>query len=678
MGPPAILCFVTTHDDLGPLPHADGTAELQRRSLKALAAILPPDELIVRDERIEDLGVDLSLEVLVDGRGTNFRSQVQLKARSDLSPNSDDSYSVSVTTANLNYLLNGSAPLYMLYRPEGGELFFTWARDESSRIRASTPNWKRQKEVTIRFRQRLDAQAIHQIREKIIDGARSLRGLHDIAASLSPGAHIQVEATTLEPSSPAATSEVLLHSGLAAITRGFGNQVLALCSTLSDAQYASNPKLSLVRGFAEYSRGNHLRADPSLREALASSSELEEEDRSFLEFLVNAVDLSLGSISNRTFRERTANWYGGATPQMAAQYDLFSSWLLRSEATSEDEIRVRSRSLKSAIARILTMPDASEFIKYYAEVLGLFAEAQDWGLTIIDKLAFATDPNLWRTRSKEKPEAVLGAELARFERWRSRLDELMNLVGSTGNIPLFCQILFTRDLCESMLLTNLRMAARMIGGAPPQVPDTLLERVRATQSLASKHGQIEFELRSKLVEVDLEDMRGNSTKVREVGQEVARRASALRFPDIARVAERSLSDGGGRAARERDLDRAESDPDIVFESLSDAAASDMARFSCDLYDLPPDRVPVMLDAIRCQRVIAQERRTWCQHLQVQERNKGDASRITLCLRPSVRRCFCDRFGHASLLPCADWSAVIPAFKSAYCQMCTEREPKGER
>src|SRR5262245_48529639 len=98
--------------DLGPLPKGDRQDTLQQLSIKAFRNLLPEDQFLFRDERVDDKGVDGALEVKVDGCFTNCRAQVQLKS-TDADPakkgdfNSDGSYSLSIDKANLNYLLNG-------------------------------------------------------------------------------------------------------------------------------------------------------------------------------------------------------------------------------------------------------------------------------------------------------------------------------------------------------------------------------------------------------------------------------------------------------------------------------------------------------------------------------------------------------------------------------------------
>lgn len=110
-------------DSLGPLPRVDEAAVLQTKSFHALRDRLPAERFIIRDERFEDYGVDLTLEVRAGTHATNCRAQVQLKGRTKCEPNADGSFSLPIEVTNLNYLLNGPCPLYVLYRPETREFF---------------------------------------------------------------------------------------------------------------------------------------------------------------------------------------------------------------------------------------------------------------------------------------------------------------------------------------------------------------------------------------------------------------------------------------------------------------------------------------------------------------------------------------------------------------------------
>jgi hypothetical protein len=163
--------------ELGPLPQSDDKARLRRESFKALSSFLSGnDSLIVRDERIEDFGVDCSLELKVGSFVTNFRSQVQMKARTKVAITRDGYVALSVETANLNHLLNGPCPVYLLWDESTDEFWYTWARDQDRRLFSENPDWKRQETVTLQFRTKLTPETLEGLQRKILEEGLFYRG----------------------------------------------------------------------------------------------------------------------------------------------------------------------------------------------------------------------------------------------------------------------------------------------------------------------------------------------------------------------------------------------------------------------------------------------------------------------------------------------------------------------
>src|SRR3954449_13231430 len=109
-------------DDLGPLPESDENSVLQAESFKALENALPPDRFVLRPEPQPDAGVDWCVELRINGRFTGMRAHVQVKARAETKANSDGSVSYSADVSNINYLLNRSSPLYVVYLADEREL----------------------------------------------------------------------------------------------------------------------------------------------------------------------------------------------------------------------------------------------------------------------------------------------------------------------------------------------------------------------------------------------------------------------------------------------------------------------------------------------------------------------------------------------------------------------------
>ncbi len=172
-------------DDLGPLPVSDRQSELERLSLVALNTALPNDLFKIRDERTDDAGVDASLELLINSYSTNLRAQVQLKATDKPKINLDRSISLQVSPSNLNYLLNGPSPLYILYIAPSNQLYFTWARDERKRLDKQNPKWMQQDTITLRFETRLTLTTLDEIHQRIRREAQLQRRIHDILGNAS-------------------------------------------------------------------------------------------------------------------------------------------------------------------------------------------------------------------------------------------------------------------------------------------------------------------------------------------------------------------------------------------------------------------------------------------------------------------------------------------------------------
>src|SRR5690606_9161532 len=127
---------------------------------------------------------------------------LQLKARSGTQENKDGSVSVSIDTANLNHLLNGCCPIYVLYRAEHRELRYAFARDEWKRIEKRKPDWMKTSEITVRFAERLDESALQKIQSRVVKEALLQRKLWERLVRLAPaaGQTVTVDAHTLEVS----------------------------------------------------------------------------------------------------------------------------------------------------------------------------------------------------------------------------------------------------------------------------------------------------------------------------------------------------------------------------------------------------------------------------------------------------------------------------------------------
>jgi hypothetical protein len=159
------------------LPRSDRNDELQELSLNALKNALPVSQWLLREE-MKDKGLDVSIELKMNGQCTNLRVQVQLKSCETADDNADGSVSYAVPVHNFKYLLNGSSGLYILFVASRNELRYLWARDERQRVESLNDSWTSQENLTLRFRHLLTAQALEDIAERLQREARLNEKIH--------------------------------------------------------------------------------------------------------------------------------------------------------------------------------------------------------------------------------------------------------------------------------------------------------------------------------------------------------------------------------------------------------------------------------------------------------------------------------------------------------------------
>jgi hypothetical protein len=126
---------------------------------------------IAREEAKSDYGVDIVIEALTDNgkHPTNIRSHAQVKA-STKKLNADRNYSYSVSSSNLNYLLNTPNSLYIFYSVKEDKLLYCTA-EKAYKTYNGTKN------VTVHFTDILDQEAVKNIHAQIMATSMSIRDL---------------------------------------------------------------------------------------------------------------------------------------------------------------------------------------------------------------------------------------------------------------------------------------------------------------------------------------------------------------------------------------------------------------------------------------------------------------------------------------------------------------------
>lgn len=668
--------------DLGPLPISDEKAELQRESIKALNALLMgQDGIIFRDERVEDYGVDGSFELKLDRRMTNLRGQVQMKAAGRLTPLVDGSFSHSVRTANLNYLLNGTAPIYILYDRQKDEFWFTWAQDESRRLNEENPNWRKQEWIALNFTERFTPALLPDIHARIMKEGRLHRQIHDSLAKAtgSEAVVLSIDSESLSITDPIHARDVLLASGAAIVAGGFPVEVLDLMRLL-DAEIRETARIQLTAGYAEFTRGDHYSAIGHIRRALARKSELSARDQSFLVTLRDAAEFHIGLIDAEAYQKRLAArslTLEGLEALEARQDALHHQYLGEKEGDSRAAI---VEKLREVTAEILGHPNAHRGIKLDAKLLLLFLEGMQANIQTNETLFYAEIREfLYPSDTKSAKQNLQDAQRNQSG-WEQRADEALREAYDLRHPVLIVQALIVTLYVRIGRLFEKRMEAinshqlyKVSEPAKASIENIFNEAYR----LSRLSGLVEGRLTLDKLKIRFLEVQGDLGRAKAAAENLYPEADAMGFKPIADEAAEVLE---GRTLLMRyEQDIAKSDlrhRDQLHANQTDEELSRMAQHLVKIIGSPPAHPKKLLGYMRTLRFIAQERCRWCRYLQLWEDLTQTSNPAIAFSASPMRKVICEKFKCVSSAESVDVITIVEEFKRDFCDSCSARDPRG--
>jgi len=668
--------------DLGPLPTSDENAELQRESIKALNALLKKqDDIIFRDERVEDYGVDGSFELKLNRRMTNFRGQVQMKAAGRLTPLVDGSFSHSVRTANLNYLLNGIAPIYILYDLQKDEFWFTWAQDESRRLNEENPNWRKQEWIALNFAEPFTRASLSNIHARIMKEGRLHRQIHESLAKATGSEEVVVaiDSESLSITDPIQARDVLLASGAAIVAAGFPVEALELMRLL-DAEIRETARIQLIAGYAEFTRGDHYSALGHIRRALARKGELGARDQSFLVTLRDAAEFHIGLIDMDTYQRRLmtrSQTLEGLEALEARQDALHHQYLGERDGDSRATV---IEKLREVTAEILGHHDAHRGIKLDARLLLLFLEGMQANIQTEETLFQAEIREvLYPSDTKNAIDNWRNAQRNQSE-WEQQADEVLREAYDLRHPILVVQALIVTLYVRIGRLFEKRLEA-INDHESYQVPEptkTSVESIfKEAYRLSGLSGLVEGRLTLHKLNLRFLEVQGDIGGAKTVAEKLYPEADAMGFKAIAEEANEVLEDRTLLMRYEQDI--AKSDlrhRDQLQATQTDEQLSRIAKHLLKIIGSPPAHPKKLFGYARSLRFIAQERCGWCRHVQLwEDLTQTNDPAVAFSVSP-MRKVICDKFNHVSSRESIDVFVIVEDFKRDFCHSCTARNPRG--
>jgi|GEM_PF-5628257 len=670
----------------GPLPKDDANAKLQRRSLAVFNERVSQDKFIVRQETVSDYGVDLGVEAVLGDHPLNYRGQIQLKGRSGLTPNSQKCFALSVETSNLNYLLNGECPFYVLFRPEDETLWYVSARGEEARLKAENPSWRQQKSVTLYLRNQLDDAGFTGLYDVVVHNGRVAAELLSILHSMTPGSpgKFSVDVASARIETEASAFDAILTNGMLLIAAGEAERVLELSSLLSSADQR-HPEIAIALAYAQYSRGRHKNAEVVLADLDLTT--LSSENRGFAEFLALAAEAASGRVSPEEFATKVEAWADGAPFSEQVQYRLLAQHR-RANGMTGYERRQELAQLHEMASLAANNDRLPALVRAFATRYRLEVESERIAGDLTKFLLFSgtRKPIQNYVFGGRSLEEVVDASIRRIIEWEKSIDSLVQFAVESGHQPLRCGVLYTREVGRAVLLVSLSNAA---SHAPNDELKTTLSfdallgasgtaaRLHDLISLSKKLNETGLYLLSSMLLLRLLD-RADAAETKVKAIRLAREATLHGLPNIADEASEIASGRSFylRLQEQKALEDA-MDPDSKWAAMTEDGVAGLARGLCESLRLPEDRIPVAIEEIQANRFFALRRLDWCKHVEFLENKFHTASPATYYRTSPNKKVRCRLFGTESAFPNPDASTIFNAFQGAHCRRCSHRAPSQE-
>ncbi|MBW8244019.1 DUF4365 domain-containing protein [Muricauda oceani] len=347
------------------LPKGSEKEDLEQISKDKLRPLFDSKKFQIREEMYRDKGVDFDIELKFNGNYTNFRFLIQLKATNTIECNTDKSYSKSIDTSNIQYLLNSGKPsYYILYHEKSKEFYYSNLGDFLKTIGSKEKDWNKQKTNTLRFEKRFNKEVTDKIYQTVLDHGKNFRKLNEkIALSTKDNfGKISITDENLNFYSENELRDQIEQHGLGLINEGNSKLIIKASHSISKNLYTKHPKFNLVLAMAHYHTGNMLESLSNLKDSGKYLNKLEKEDLSLHQYFMAAVKYSLGLLNNREYSDLMDSIEGSSLLQYYIKIEKLSR---KHEDNSHD---YSLNSYKKELDKILNNKDVPATIINLAQI----------------------------------------------------------------------------------------------------------------------------------------------------------------------------------------------------------------------------------------------------------------------------------------------------------------------
>lgn len=658
------------------LPKIDSNSVLETNSLDALNSFLPKQQFCLRDERIQDYGVDATIEILENGLGTNFRAQIQLKGTRTIKPNKDGSYSLQVETNNLNYLLNNPISIYILYIEPKSEFRFIWARDEFKKLSTDNPNWIRQEKVSLRFDKILNEESLITIRNRIIKTSSLNRDLSEILIlSTKSNLFVEINTSSLEITDKKEILSLISYYGINFVNEGFGNEISEKINLL-DRQDRQTPSVQKVVAYLNYYFGHYKTAKDVISLLLVSEKGILDEDRQILDWVDINCDYRLGKINSSELADKLLDLSKNDDTEAFSAFRfnfLHQTLFSQSNSNKQDEKLIELKNEIEKLPKNKLYEENNLLYRYYISEAELGIAVKKL-MEEMFKITVRKMSSLYDNQKKLKIDVrkLLKGFGDRLEKWENQINEIYK---KTQNLTLKADILVQKVVSVIGSISVLRLHARANGEKIQNIDNEVFENCKShlekSISIYTSFNLIERRLRSESYLAEIINLKGEIEEAENIWSKVTQKSEKMSYAGIKHNSENPLSKTIERIVYEAE----NKDSDEEFANFSDEDVEAYSQDILETFDLPLDRYQNLKNDTISIRGICKEKFSWCEHIELHQDLTHTKRKETHYLKPPIYSCYCLKFNINSVVHNTDYKLVISAFKVNYCKNCSMRKPK---
>ncbi|MBF8963007.1 DUF4365 domain-containing protein [Pontibacter sp. FD36] len=366
------------------LPKSSSNEEQETVSRKKFESLFDEKRFILKGEVIDN-GIDYRCEIIHNSQKLGFGFNFQLKSKGTADGNADGSYSKSIETSNIEYLINNGQPaFYGFYLADEDKFYYEYLNYFLGLLNKKNPDWEEQLSHTLRFSKLMDSKAVDEIYSIALNHGKMMRGLNSRLATLPSLVHssdkvvIGLNQHVMDDSEIRKIVEVI---GFELINEGRWKDIIHIHKQAS-GNIATTAKYNFALGLANYYNGNLFDALSFFKSAKLKSEELPEYLTNYLVYFDSAIKYALTLISQEDFEKIVRSLQGedelGLYVRLEkARYDYVSSG---------DGDDVKYEQFKKELQSIISHPNSSGSIRQMAKCELLLHEGYEFNFNYIQEV----------------------------------------------------------------------------------------------------------------------------------------------------------------------------------------------------------------------------------------------------------------------------------------------------